>query len=139
MAIVMIIKFKANGLMGVIANVGFLAIVLLAIRYGNVVVSLAGIFAIAVAGIIEYVVLMLILSEYNKNYEKETLAKNVKHLMGRIVVCLIPLVVMAITFALISWEEIASIGMVLFWSSIIMLIYNALVLALRLFKNVNKE
>ncbi len=139
MAIVMIIKFKANGLMGVIANVGFLAIVLLAIRYGNVVVSLAGIFAIVVAGIIEYVVLMLILSEYNKNYEKEALAKNVKHLMGRIVVCLIPLVVMAITFALISWEEIASIGMVLFWSSIIMLIYNALVLALRLFKNVNKE
>lgn len=139
MAIVMIIKFKANGLMGVIANVGFLAIVLLAIRYGNVVVSLAGIFAIVVAGIIEYVVLMLILSEYNKNYEKEALTKNVKHLMGRIVVCLIPLVVMAITFALISWEEIASIGMVLFWSSIIMLIYNALVLALRLFKNVNKE
>ena len=134
MAIVMIIKFKANGLMGVIANVGFLAIVLLAIRYGNVVVSLAGIFAIAIAYVIEYVIIMLILNEYNKNYEKEVLAKNIKHLMGRIVVCLIPLVVMAITFALISWEEIASIGMILFWSLIIMLIYNVLVLALRLLK-----
>ena len=65
---------------------------------------------------------------------KFSYAKNIKHLMGRIVVCLIPLVVMAITFALISWEEIASIGMILFWSLIIMLIYNVLVLELRLLK-----
>ena len=55
-------------------------------------------------------------------------------MMGSISICLVPFVVMDVTFALISWEEIASIGMILFWSLIIMLIYNVLVLALRLLK-----
>lgn len=49
MAICMVIKFKKNGLMGVIADIGFTAVLLLAIRYGNVEISLAGIFAIAIA------------------------------------------------------------------------------------------
>ena len=123
MAICMVIKFKKNGLMGVIADIGFTAVLLLAIRYGNVEISLAGIFAIAIAVIVEYIVTGLILNEYSKKYEKEILIKNIKHLMGRIAICLVPFVVMAVTFALISWEEIASIGMILFWAIIIMIIY----------------
>ena len=123
MSICMVIKFKKNGLMGVIADIGFTAVLLLAIRYGNVEISLAGIFAIAIAVIVEYIVTGLILNEYSKKYEKEILIKNIKHLMGRIAICLVPFVVMAVTFALISWEEIASIGMILFWAIIIMIIY----------------
>ena len=66
MAICMVIKFKKNGLMGVIADIGFTAVLLLAIRYGNVEISLAGIFAIAIAVIVEYIVTGLILNEYSK-------------------------------------------------------------------------
>ena len=137
MAICMVIKFKKNGLMGVIADIGFTAVLLLAIRYGNVEISLAGIFAIAIAVIVEYIVTGLILNEYSKKYEKEILIKNIKHLMGRIAICLVPFVVMAVTFALISWEEIASIGMILFWAIIIMIIYNTLMLALKIFESNN--
>lgn len=137
MAICMVIKFKKNGLMGVIADIGFTAVLLLAIRYGNVEISLAGIFAIAIAVIVEYIVTRLILNEYSKKCEKEILIKNIKHLMGRIVICLVPFVVMAVTFALISWEEIASIGMILFWAIIIMIIYNTLMLVLKIFESNN--
>ncbi len=137
MAICMVIKFKKNGLMGVIADIGFTAVLLLAIRYGNVEISLAGIFAIAIAVIVEYIVTGLILNEYSKKYEKEILIKNIKHLMGRIAICLVPFVVMAVTFALISWEEIASIGMILFWAIIIMIIYNTLMLVLKIFESNN--
>ena len=139
MAICMVIKFKKNGLMGVIADIGFTAILLLAIRYGNVEISLAGIFAIAIAVIVEYIVTGLILNEYSKKYEKEILIKNIKHLMGRIAICLVPFVVMAVTFALISWEEIASIGMILFWAIIIMIIYNTLMLVLKIFESNNEN
>ena len=132
MAICMVIKFKKNGLMGVIADIGFTAVLLLAIRYGNVEISLAGIFAIAIAVIVEYIV-----NEYSKKCEKEILIKNIKHLMGRIAICLVPFVVMAVTFALISWEEIASIGMILFWAIIIMIIYNTLMLVLKIFESNN--
>ena len=137
MAICMVIKFKKNGLMGVIADIGFTAVLLLAIRYGNVEISLAGIFAIAIAVIVEYIVTGLILNEYSKKCEKEILTKNIKHLMGRIAICLVPFVVMAVTFALISWEEIASIGMILFWAIIIMIIYNTLMLVLKIFESNN--
>ena len=78
MAICMVIKFKKNGLMGAIANIGFTAVLLLAVRYGNVEISLAGIFAIAVAVVIEYIITMLILNEYSKKCEKEVLIKNIK-------------------------------------------------------------
>ena len=139
MAICMVIKFKKNGLMGVIADIGFTAVLLLAIRYGNVEISLAGIFAIAIAVIVEYIVTGLILNEYSKKCEKEILIKNIKHLMGRIAICLVPFVVMAVTFALISWEEIASIGMILFWAIIIMIIYNALILGLKTFESANEN
>ena len=77
MAICMVIKFKKNGLMGVIADIGFTAVLLLAIRYGNVEISLAGIFAIAIAVIVEYLVTRLILNEYSKKCEKEILIKNI--------------------------------------------------------------
>ena len=137
MAICMMIKFKKNGLMGAIANIGFTAVLLLAVRYGNVEISLAGIFAIAV--FIEYIITMLILNEYSKECEKEILIKNVKHLMGKIAICLIPVVVTAVTFALINWEEIASIGMILFWAIIIMIIYNALILGLKTFESANEN
>lgn len=139
MAICMVIKFKKNGLMGVIADIGFTAVLLLAIRYGNVEISLAGIFAIAIAVIVEYIVTGLILNEYSKKCEKEILIKNIKHLMGRIAICLVPFVVMAVTFALISWEEIASIGMILFWAIIIMVIYNTLMLVLKIFESNNEN
>ena len=139
MAICMVIKFKKNGLMGVIADIGFTAVLLLAIRYGNVEISLAGIFAIAIAVIVEYLVTRLILNEYSKKCEKEILIKNIKHLMGRIAICLVPFVVMAVTFALISWEEIASIGMILFWAIIIMIIYNTLMLVLKIFESNNEN
>ena len=139
MAICMVIKFKKNGLMGVIADIGFTAVLLLAIRYWNVEISLAGIFAIAIAVIVEYIVTGLILNEYSKKYEKEILIKNIKHLMGRIAICLVPFVVMAVTFALISWEEIASIGMILFWAIIIMIIYNTLMLVLKIFESNNEN
>ena len=139
MAICMVIKFKKNGLMGVIADIGFTAVLLLAIRYGNVEISLAGIFAIAIAVIVEYIVTGLILNEYSKKCEKEILIKNIKHLMGRIAICLVPFVVMAVTFALISWEEIASIGMILFWAIIIMIIYNTLMLLLKIFESNNEN
>lgn len=142
MAIFMIVKYKKNGMMGVIANIGFTAILLLAVRYGNVVISLSGIFTIVVAIFIEYIITMLILKEYSKKYNAEITKKNIKQLLGKIAFVLIPIMIMAVTFALMSWEEIASAGMILFWAVLIMAIYNILILSVRLFtltNNTKKE
>ena len=133
MAVFMIVKYRRNGIMGVIANIGFAAILLLALRFGNVIISLPGIFAIAVMIFIEYIITMLILKEYSKKCDSETLEKNIKKLLVRISITLVPLTVMAVTFALMSWQEIASVGMILFWAILIIAIYNIIILLVRLF------
>lgn len=133
MAVFMIVKYRRNGIMGVIANIGFAAILLLALRFGNVIISLPGIFAIAVMIFIEYIITMLILKEYSKKCDSETLEKNIKKLLVRISITLVPLTVMAVTFAVMSWQEIASVGMILFWAILIIAIYNIIILLVRLF------
>ena len=46
---------------------------------------------------------------------------------------------MAITFALMNWQEIASIGMILFWAILIIVIYNIIILAVRLFNTTDNQ
>lgn len=135
MAIYMVIRFRKNGIMGVITNIGFVAILLLALRLGNVILTLNGIFAIIVAAVIEYLITMMILKEYNKNVDEEIIKMNLKALLKKITISIIPLVIMAITFALMTWEEIFSIGMVLFWAILIIIIYNLIILGIGLFKS----
>ena len=129
MLIYMIIKYKANGILGALANVGFLALLLLAIRYGKVTLTLTGIAGIAIATIIEYVITMLVIKQYNKDTDEATVNKNVKNVMSNSAKTIAPILIMSVIFALIKWEQIASIGMVLFWAILIMVVYNAIILA----------
>lgn len=133
MLIYMIIKYKANGILGALANVGFLALLLLAIRYGKVTLTLTGIAGIAIATIIEYVITMLVIKQYNKDTDEATVNKNVKNVMSNSAKTIAPILIMSVIFALIKWEQIASIGMVLSWAILIMVVYNAIILATKFY------
>ena len=133
MLIYMIIKYKANGILGALANVGFLALLLLAIRYGKVTLTITGIAGIAIATIIEYVITMLVIKQYNKDTEEATVNKNVKNVMSNSAKTIAPILIMSVIFALIKWEQIASIGMVLFWAILLMIVYNAIILATKFY------
>ena len=133
MLIYMIIKYKANGILGALANVGFLALLLLAIRYGKVTLTLTGIAGIAIATIIEYVITMLVIKQYNKDTDEATVNKNVKNVMSNSAKTIAPILIMSVIFTLIKWEQIASIGMVLFWAILIMVVYNAIILATKFY------
>ena len=129
----MITKYRANGILGAIVNVGFLALLLLAIRYGKVLLTLTGIAGIAVATIIEYIITTLIIKQYNKNNDETIISKNVEDVIKKSAIAIAPIFLMAVIFALIKWEQIASIGMVLFWAILIMIIYNAIILATKFY------
>lgn len=129
----MIIKYRSNGILGAIVNVGFLALLLLAIRYGKVLLTLTGIAGIAVATIIEYIITTLIIKQYNKNNDETIISKNVEDVIKKSAIAIAPIFIMAVIFALIKWEQIASIGMVLFWAILIMIIYNAIILATKFY------
>lgn len=127
MLVYMIIKYKKNGLMGAILNIGFVALLLLAIRYGNVTISNLGILAIALSTIIEYITIMKILNIYSKK-DNDKILKELKTFAKNYAIAIIPLIVLAVTFALIKWQELNSMGMVFFWGTLIMIIYNAIVI-----------
>ena len=133
MLIYMIIKYKANGILGALANVGFLALLLLAIRYGKVTLTITGIAGIAIATIIEYVITMLVIKQYNKDTDEATVNKNVNNVMSNSAKTIAPILIMSVIFALIKWEQIASIGMVLFWAILLMIVYNSIILATKFY------
>lgn len=119
--LVLIIKYKKLGLLTTIAFIGYIALLLLIIRViPNIEISIAGLCAIALSVIINYIVNIITLNNL-KNIEDEKLA--LKKSVGKIVKMLIPIFIVFIVFTFFN----SSFGIVGFWSLIILLIYNFLI------------
>ena len=86
-----------------------------------------------VATIIEYIITILVAKQYKENSDQADINKNVKGIFAESAKTIAPIFIMAVIFALIKWEQIASIGMVLFWAILVMMIYNAIILATKFF------
>ena len=59
--------------------------------------------------------------------------------MEKTLISLVPIIAMAIVFSLMNWQEIASVGMILFWAILIIAIYNIIILLVKLFDNSNDK
>ena len=117
--IVIIIKNKEKGILSAISFVGYIALLLIAIRYTNVTVSIEGIAAIIVIAILQYAFLFKISNVKQEEYWNTYL---------KYVWVLIPLAVIAVTFALTTTcLPISSFGMVTFWGLIVFLVWNAVI------------
>ena len=70
---------------------------------------------------------MKTLNIYSKK-DNDKILKELKTFAKNYAIAIIPLIVLAVTFALIKWQELNSMGMVFFWGTLIMIIYNAIVI-----------
>jgi len=123
--VVMAIRYKGLGLLGTISVIGFAAILLLVLRYTNVLITLEGIIGIAFAIILDLLLVKLILNSIKKDKNvKEAIKENyIKYF-----VYIIPVVIiMAITFSFIKVSGIASLGMTMFWGIALIALYNILI------------
>lgn len=111
-----VIKLKLKGILAGVLQIGYVALLLLTLRYTNVVISLEGIVGILVGIILNY---MFIYSAFKniKNYF-------VKDTMAKFAVKLIPIYIIAIVFTFNTLTNIASLGMTLVWGLIILYVYN---------------
>lgn len=107
--IYLIIKYKAKGILGSISLIGYVAILLIALRFFNVEISIAGIVGIILSIIINYFILASILKQ-----------KEIMEVMKKYVVILIPTLIISIVFTFMN----ITIGTTLFWGIVIGLIYN---------------
>lgn len=104
-----ILKYKTKGILSSISQIGYIAILLIALRIFNVEISFAGIIGIILSIVLNYFVITNILkqNEILKVIKKWTLV-------------LIPTLIIAIAFIFMN----ISIGMELFWAITIGILYN---------------
>lgn len=118
----LVIKYKSIGLLSSISYIGFIATILIVLRYTNVIISLESIVAIILILILNYYVIKYILENINKN------ALNVKEIIKQVYIkyisIFIPLLIIAVTFAFAEWIPLLSIGMIMFWGLVVIAIYN---------------
>lgn len=122
MLIVAIVKNRVKGVIVSVCMIGFIALYLLILRYTNVVITLEGIFSIALVFIINYILNIMILNRLQKNVEK-TFSKA----LTKFSLSMIPMLILAVVCCFSSWMSLFSFGMILFWGLVTSVVYNVVI------------
>ena len=117
--IALMFRYKLTGVLSSIAFIGFTALYLLLVRYANVIITLEGIFGIAVILVINYI----LTNKIANSNEKEKTAKEVKKEYGKSWLKIIPICLISIVFSFARWTPIASLGMVMLWGLALSAVY----------------
>jgi preprotein translocase subunit SecD len=127
--VVLVIRYKSLGILGTISYIGLVSLLMIVIRYTNVVLSIEGLFGMVVIFALNYILVSKLLAKANNRAEvyKEFFIK------------IIPIIILAITFCFISWTPISSFGMVIFWGIVLIAFYNGIVTNNLLKINARKE
>ncbi len=121
----LIVKYRLRGLIAGLAYIGFIALDLLLIRYTNVSISLESLVAAIIILMINYIITMQLLKINEKDSEqrKTEQAEQFKSMILR----LVPIFIISIIFAFVSWTKIYTFGMFMFWGVLLSVIYNYIV------------
>ena len=119
------VKYKLKGLLASLSYIGCIALLLIVLRYTNVVISLEAISALIILLILNYTFVKNILEKLeNKDLSIKEITKQVYLKYAWI---LFPLLLVSITFTFMSWIPVSSIGMVMFWGIVTIYIYNYII------------
>lgn len=135
--LVMIIKYKKTGLLAAVSYIGYFAILLIVIRYTNLVITLEGICGILILAILNYILSLYVLQnlkksdveEYKKIYDKSILS---------VLLVLIPTMIIGIVLCFATWLPAYSFGTIIFWGILIMALYNAFVTRILLLNSIKE-
>lgn len=119
-----IIKYKEKGIFSSIALIGYIAVLLLVLRYTNVTITVTGLVAIVLSTVLTYIAMIKIL-KYNLKVDNKKEAFNRAMIKNTLI--LVPVLVVSIIFTFNSWLPVFSFGMVMFWGIIINLLYNLVI------------
>lgn len=118
------IKYKTNGILLGISYLGYIGLVLLALRYTNVPIAFETIVAYIILLIVNY---MFINNILNKQKKESNIIETLKQTYIKYTSIVIPILIISIVFTFIKWTVISAIGMAMFWGLIIMFIYNYII------------
>ena len=128
--IVLIIRYKMSGILGAFSFIGLMSILLLTIRYANVVLSIEGVFGIVIVLILNYIFINKFLNKLKEN-RKDLSKKNVidanKETYKEFFIRIVPVIIMVVAFCFVNWVPISSFGMVMMWGIALIAIYNVII------------
>lgn len=124
--VIFVVRFKLKGLLATCSYIGAISLLMLIIRYTNVMLSTEGIAGIFAISILNFIFVNKILTSLkNKKEDKKAEPKHLINMAIKdITIKIIPLFIMAIIFTFISWVPTSSFGMVMFWGLTIIVLYN---------------
>lgn len=117
----LVVKYKVKGVLTSVALIGYTAILLLVLRYTNVVITISGMVAIVLSIVLEYIAILKILKY---NFKIDNIVEAFKRAMNKFIVILIPICIISIVFIYNKWLPVFSFGMIVFWGIVVNLAYN---------------
>ena len=119
---ILVLKYKARGLIASIAFIGFVALDLLLVRYTNVTISLESIVAMIMTLFINYIAIygLVKIHETDIELKKKAYANEFKS----IIIKFIPISIVAVIFVFMGWTKISTFGMTMFWGLLLSIVYN---------------
>ena len=121
LAVYMIIKYGKKGILAAIIHIGYIALLLLGLRYTNVIITISGLTAFVMITLVNYAFLFTLLKKMKEaKGSSEVFGITLKDLIIKIV----PIIIVSVLFTVMSNAQVASFGMILFWGILIMLVYN---------------
>ena len=137
--IVLIIKYRKLGLFAIISYIGYVAILLLAVRIFNLVVTLEGICGIIIAMILNFILLVYLLHSL-KHTEKDLAQYKIAYNKGMVsmALVLIPALIIGIVLCFATWNPAYSFGTIIFWAVFIMAIYNVSITRILFLNSIKK-
>lgn len=126
--IVLIAKYKTNGLLAGISFIGLTAVYLLLVRYTNVTISIESILGIVIVMILNYIFTTILLKNIKKlNEEENVVNKSITETYKTFFNRIAPICIVSIVFCFIKWIPVSSFGMTTFWGLVLIAIYNIIV------------
>lgn len=119
-SVLLIVKFKKNGAFVSILAIGYIALLSIAIRYTNVILTENSIIAFAILVMMNYIAMKMLLKNLKTQEAKSAFGQTMK----KFYLATIPVDVIAIVFTFSKYAFINSIGMILFWGIIVNVVYN---------------
>lgn len=123
-AIVIGIIYKKNGILVGIANIGYVAVLLILIRYTNVIITTEGLFGLLISIILNYIFSIYLLRTMQEDEMTTKRAYN-KTALAMLFV-LIPALIFGVTLCFAKWMPIYSFGEIIFWGILTIFIYNTI-------------
>jgi len=118
----LVARFGAKGIYAAILQMGYLATLLLIVRFALIIITPEGIAAIILSVIINYIAVYMLLHTMKK--EDLKFDKAMINIIKKLIAVLIPVYIIAIVLSFTTFANLAGFGTGLVWGTIVFYLYN---------------